>query len=365
MLLGTLLFTAILSFGYFFVSSQWISGVPIELILQWIAASLPDTLVKVLPMASVLMVVVVFGRMAADRELIAAQAGGIHLGRLAAPALLIALAVSGLAVWLSLWVAPASNVQQRALYWDKLIGAGLGPLSGKTLDLGEGRTLYFDWYDRKTHQMKNIRVQQWQPQGSKKGTVVFAESGTFDNKTLTLDKYQLFTVNYPALLRAKEEFNPLEMEESIKKIFPRLAQNDQKPLTIDTGKSRQRSIAEFADAIGADADGWHELQRQLNDPKLNNDQRRNALVTLHRKLALPFANIVLALCALPFALRFGRSFGVSLGLALLISVAYYLLLSVGLALISLMPASWPSAQLGAWFANGLFLLLGIAQLRRS
>ena len=45
LLAGTLLFVAILSFGYFFISSQFLGGVPAGLIAKWIGYQLPDTLV--------------------------------------------------------------------------------------------------------------------------------------------------------------------------------------------------------------------------------------------------------------------------------------------------------------------------------
>lgn len=380
-LLGTSLFTAILSFGYFFVSSQWLVGVPIVLILQWIGASIPDTLVKVMPMATVLMVVVVFGRMATERELIAAQAGGIHLGRLALPALFLAALVSGLAFWLSLWVAPQSNVQQRSLYWDTLVGGGLSPLRNKTLDLGGQQTLYFSGYDHGTRQMQNVRIEQWPDTTPQQGTIIFAKTGRFEDQTLSLKDYQLYTVNYAQINKLKQThlINPFGLKALGKKVFPRAYRSKTgEVLKINTGTSRKRSIADYADAIGADAAGWSELQAKLNDPKLSPDEQQNTRVTLQRKMALPFANMVLALCALPFALRFGRSLGISLGLALLISVAYYVVFSVGLTLIpalhSLMaqfaqiaqtPFAHMSAALGAWFANGLFLLLGLVWLRRG
>jgi lipopolysaccharide export system permease protein len=47
LLAGALLFTAILSFGYFFISSQWLTGVPLGLVARWIGYQMPDTLVKV------------------------------------------------------------------------------------------------------------------------------------------------------------------------------------------------------------------------------------------------------------------------------------------------------------------------------
>ena len=141
LLAGTLLFTALLSFGYFFVSSQWLQGVPPGLVAQWLGYQLPDTLVKLLPMAAVLMTIVAFGRLNSDRELVAMQSGGLGLGRAGRPVALIAALLAGLSLWLSLWVAPRANVETRALYWDVLTGAGLSTMTGRTIDLGGGLTL--------------------------------------------------------------------------------------------------------------------------------------------------------------------------------------------------------------------------------
>ena len=80
-------------------------------------------------------------------------------------------------------------------------------------------------------------------------------------------------------------------------------------------------------------------------------------------MALPFGNLVLALAALPFALRFGRSLGVSLGMALLVSLAYYLLTAVGLTLAG--SAGGLPALLWPWLGNVTVLLAGLLLLRRT
>ncbi|WP_310583570.1 LptF/LptG family permease, partial [Deinococcus sp.] len=161
LLAGTLLFVAVLSFGYFFISSQFLGGVPAGLIVRWIAYQMPDTLVKVLPMGVVLMVVVAFGRLANERELVAVQSGGIGLGRIARPVAVIAGLVALLAVWLSLWVAPRANVETRGLYWDTLTRSGLSQLVGKQVDLGAGLSLYLGGYDAGRRQLQGVRVERW------------------------------------------------------------------------------------------------------------------------------------------------------------------------------------------------------------
>lgn len=366
LLAGTLLFTAILSFGYFFVSSQWLSGVPVGLLARWIGFQLPDTLVKVFPMAVVLMTVVAFGRMSTERELVAVQSGGLSLGRVARPALLLGLGMTLLSAWLSLWVAPRANVETRGLYWDVLTGAGLSQLSGKTVDLGNNLTLYLRGYDRKTGQMQGVRVEKWQTDAPRQGTIIFADAGTFQDNQLSLTGYSAYTVNYDAAakLSSLPEGDPAAFREAVQAVFPNVIVPEKATdaLNLDTGLSRKETLAKYADAIGADAEGWPQLITTLTAPGVNQAERQAARLNLNRKLALPFANLVLILAALPFALRFGRTLGVSLGVALLIAVAYYLLFSMGLTLANLTPA-FPEP--GVWLANIVFALGGLWLLRRA
>lgn len=366
LLAGTLLFTAILSFGYFFVSSQWLSGVPVGLIGQWIAYQLPDTLVKVFPMAVVLMTVVAFGRMSTERELIAVQSGGVSLGRAARPVAAVALLVTLLSVWLSLWVAPRANVETRSVYWDALTGAGLGQLVGKTVDLGGNLTLAMGGYDPATRRMTGVRLEKWTPDTPRTGTLIFAGSGTFEDSRMVLTDYTVFTVDYAAAaaLSKVPEDDPAAFRSAVQATFPNviIPENATDPLTVDTGLSRKQTLAQYADAIGADALGWSELTGTLRDPAATPGDQQDARLTLNRKLALPFGNVVLALAALPFALRYGRTLGVSLGIALMIAVAYYLLFFVGLTVAGALPAL---PEVGAWLANVIFAAAGLLLLRRT
>ncbi|TDE87289.1 LptF/LptG family permease [Deinococcus sp. S9] len=363
---GTLLFTAILSFGYFFISSQWLRGVPVGLIGQWIGYQLPDTLVKVLPMAVVLMTVVAFGRLATERELVAVQSGGIGLGQVARPVAVVAALVTALAVWLSLWVAPRANVETRGLYWDVLTGAGLSQVVGKTVDLGDNLTLWLGGYDAAGRKLQNVRVERWAKDDPQRTTVIFADSGTFENNRLSLRGYQVYTVNYAAAARLARvpENDPAAFRTAVQEVFPNvvLPEDASSTLNLDTGLSRKQTIAQYADAIGADAEGWPELITKLTAPGVSVQERQDARVNLNRKLALPFGNLVLALAALPFALRFGRTLGVSLGIALLIAVAYYLVFFVGLTLAGALPGL---PEVGVWLANLVFAGLGLWLLRRA
>ena len=371
LLAGTLLFVAVLSFGYFFISSQFLGGVPAGLIAKWIVYQMPDTLVKVLPMGVVLMVVVAFGRLANERELVAVQSGGIGLGRIARPVAVIAGLVALLAVWLSLWVAPRANVETRGLYWDTLTRSGLSQLVGKQVDLGAGLSLYLGGYDAGRRQLQGVRVERWTHDTPRQGTLIFADTGSFEGNVLKLRGYSVYTLDYaqiPALGKALDAATTpaalAGLPAAVQGVFTavNLPASPTAALTLDTGLSRKQTLARYADAIGADGDGFPELWARLHDPKAPLSDRQAARRELNRKVALPFGNLVLALAALPFALKFGRSLGVSLGIALLIAVAYYLLFVVGITVAGAMPGL---PEPGVWLANVVFAVAGLWQLRRA
>ena len=371
LLAGTFLFVAVLSFGYFFISSQFLGGVPAGLIARWIGYQLPDTLVKVLPMGVVLMVVVAFGRLANERELVAIQSGGIGLGRIARPVAVIAGLVAALAIWLSLWVAPRANVETRGLYWDTLTRSGLSQLVGKQVDLGAGLSLYLGGYDAGRRQLQDVRVERWTRDTPKQGTLIFADTGSFEGNVLKLRGYSVYTLDYaqiPALGKALDAATTpaalAGLPAAVQSVFTavNLPASPTAALTLDTGLSRKQTLARYADAIGADGDGFPELWARLHDPKAPLSDKQAARRELNRKVALPFGNLVLALAALPFALKFGRSLGVSLGIALLIAVAYYLLFVVGITVAGAMPGL---PEPGIWLANVVFAVAGLWQLRRA
>lgn len=365
---GTLLFASVVSFGYFFVSSQFLAGAPLLLVAQWIALQLPATLVQVFPMAVVLMVVVAYGRLANERELGAAQAGGVSLGRLAVPAALVALAVSGFSLYLSESVAPRANVAARSLYWDDLTGAGLQQLVGRSVVIGEGLELYIGGYDSPTRDIARVRLQQWSKGGlGRQATIVFAAHGTYEGNLLRLRGYQVYRLNYDAIAqldKLPQDAPDAEFRSAVRGVFElvNVPDSEDDVLEVDTGLSRREAIADFADAISAERRSLTDLVNVIGDRKATPAARLEARTELHRKLALPFGNLVLVLAALPFALRYGRTTGVAFGVALLIAVAYYLTYVLGLSLTN---SNVLPPEIGAWLANAVFAFVGFSALRRA
>src|SRR5882762_10711025 len=84
-------------------------GVTLGDVASLIGYIMPAFLELTFPMAVLLGVLMGFGRMSGDRELIAARACGVSLYRLTVPVLGVALAVYALSSWLAFSVRPWAN----------------------------------------------------------------------------------------------------------------------------------------------------------------------------------------------------------------------------------------------------------------
>ena len=113
--LGVLLLTFALVTGRLLKLTEMVvnHGVTLGDVASLIGYIMPAFLGLTFPMAVLIGVLMGFGRMSGDRELIAARACGMSLYRLAAPVIGFALAVYALSSWLSFVVTPWANSHLR------------------------------------------------------------------------------------------------------------------------------------------------------------------------------------------------------------------------------------------------------------
>src|ERR1700684_2487972 len=93
-------------------------GVSVGEVMGLIAFIMPAFLELTFPMAVLLGVLLGFGRMSGDREMIAARACGVSLYRIAVPVMLVATVVYALSSWFAFSIRPWANLslEQRLFY---------------------------------------------------------------------------------------------------------------------------------------------------------------------------------------------------------------------------------------------------------
>lgn len=113
--LGVLLLTFALVTGRLLRLTEMVvnHGVSLGDVASLIGFVMPAFLEVTFPMAVLLGVLMGFGRMSGDRELIAARACGVSLYRLAVPVMGVALVVYGLSSWFAFTVRPWANSHLR------------------------------------------------------------------------------------------------------------------------------------------------------------------------------------------------------------------------------------------------------------
>src|SRR5690348_9439317 len=164
-------------------------GVTLSEVASLIGFIMPAFLELTFPMAVLLGVLLGFGRMSGDRELIAARACGMSLYRLAIPVIAVALVVYAMASWFAFSVRPWANSKLQAELYRLTRTRSTAGLKEKIFDNSfPGLVLYVDHIsdnngslqgvlisDARSHEQQNTIIAQ-------RGIVVPDEN----NDTITL-----------------------------------------------------------------------------------------------------------------------------------------------------------------------------------
>lgn len=328
---------------------QWIAGVPLADVGGWLLTLLPQALVQTTPVALVLAVLLTIGRLTTDHELTAAQAGGVPLRRMTGVFMGMAVVAGTVALALNQWLVPPANAAAADVYWRLTAGrSGLFRLAAQRAPI-DGFTLRFDRVER-DGTLRDVWIERWDDAVY---TLIRADRARFDGLDLVLRGHRTQRLDLAAL--DAPGLDPDARLRALVRLDARAADPDA-PLAVTAGVDEAELVARFSGGGFEDPRSLTRLWRDAGDPALSAAERREAAVLGHRKLAEPVSHVALLLAAVPLSVAFARSRSVAFGLALAVTLAWYLCYTFGqlLALGGVVP-TW----LGPWSAN---LLLGGAGL---
>jgi lipopolysaccharide export system permease protein len=351
-LFGLLLYSGLAVVSVTLPRVQWIVGTPVLELLLWLALQLPSAMVQTLPIALVLGVLIAFGQLASQNELLALQAGGLSLRRVVAVFLLLATLATATGLALNEWVLPGTHTRVANLYWQLTTERnGLFRLAQQNVPIGDF-SLTFRSSPRRDPVMLDVRIQRWE---GERLNLVLAERGWFDGPDLILEDYRIVALDLAALDAGGD---PGEVLAGLVPLLNRPADPQQR-LTITTSVTAEELIARFGRGGFEDPRSISDTYADARDPDLDAASRLKATVLLHRRLAEPFANLTLLLIALPLSILYARSRSVAFGLSLVVTLVWYLLLTMG-QLFSQNGALPPAV--GPWLGNAVLGALGVVLL---
>ncbi len=308
--------------------------------------ALPHMAVLTIPMGALFAVLMTSGRLSADSELIALQACGVRLWRVARPLLLAAVGLFALDLWLTTLVMPAANQAFEELRM-KLALSGAKPSIEPRIFIEDfpGKWLYVERVDRKS--------------GRWHGVLLFDESIAGEERLVVADSGELLSDPNDGTVW-------LDLRDAVIHVVQpdqpeKYKQNPNRQLRVRLTPVSSGGGAKVR--FGVRATTTADLLSRIGDPTSSEDDRHEALVELHKRIAIPAAALVFVLIGFPLGVRNrrgGRSYGLTASVALV--VAYYVLLNNGELLAR---SRGVPVALGIWLPNLLLAVAGLLMLRRA
>ena len=287
-------------------------GVNFPDFIRFCAYILPNMLLFIIPMASMIGVIIGFNRMVSDNEVIAMKAGGIGLYRMLPPVIMVAIATAGFTALVSTTLIPAGNTATKQILFrlaKEKIDNGLKEKQFSE-SLGD-MVIYVDKVDPDTRRLHGIYISDMR--SPKTPTTIIARDGFLQAHMDTMEVR--LELNKGTMHRAPEDrsqtvsFNKYTLNVPLQE--PKSVLGESAGRNYNKGRLTQRELLARADHLGRDT------------------QVGASMITeYHKRLAMPLGCFILSLLGLPLALftRHGRKpLGLPLGLGFFI--IYYAMLT--------------------------------------
>jgi lipopolysaccharide export system permease protein len=348
-LLGLLLFTFVIFIPHIshlleLVVRHDLSG---QDVLTLFLLPVPGILVLTIPMAVLVGILIGLSRMAADGEVVAARASGMGLSYFIRPVMVFALIGWGVALWMSLVLAPQAG---------RTLNHMETRLEASQIPYAIQPRVFVEQFPNLLLYLEDVTGSRSRWRG-----VFIADTTERDSPKITLAESGML-VNDPKrdrLILHLEQGSTHEIDPQHPEVYSVATfKNTDLPIQL---QDMNQSMADRSTPATVPLALLFTAARR--GPSA--EARRAAQVELNYRFALPFASLVLALVGIPLGL-FSRKGGKAVGIMVTIFLVflYYVIMAFGLSFAK--QGSIPAAA-GVWLANAVFGAVGLlmfANLRR-
>src|SRR5438270_8170344 len=180
--------------------------VPMEYLITFIAYVLPFSLIFTIPWVLLTAILLVFGRLSADNELIALRCNGISISRICIPLAGVALVSTGICLWLNVQAAPAAQEKLRSTIFDLATRNPMAVFgSDQVIDQFPGRKIYVG--KKEGNKLENIIVFEMNEEALPV-RVTYAHTGMLE---ADLPNRRILMHLYEARYQQRDESNPMDL----------------------------------------------------------------------------------------------------------------------------------------------------------
>jgi LPS export ABC transporter permease LptG/LPS export ABC transporter permease LptF len=349
LLIGVGLFTFFLTIDRIYHLTDLVvtKGVPFHLVLQLLVYMLPSFLAHTLPIALLVAVLLVTGRLASDLEVVALKASGVGPLRLFLPFLVAAIGISALTAVFTLSVNPwANRAFQRQLFKILQTRATTG-VKERVFNSAFGQyVIYVEEVSASQVGLRGLLVAD--ERDPKLSRIVTARQGRLftdeENRRITLRLID-------GAIHESDTDNPIRYRYTVFGLYDMNLSIESPLKSAPRVEKPEKDLDLFPLLATA-----RELERegQIASPYF---------LEFHKRLAFPVAAVVFVMVGFPLGIRAHRGGrGVALVASLAIVVGYYLLLT---SLEGIANARRLAPSVAVWAPTLLFGLVGVGLLRAS
>ena len=160
MFTGVLVLSGVMVLGNVYKKMDELLGdtkLPIWFVLKFIGLVIPYSLVFTIPWAFLTAILLVYGRMSADNEMVSIRMTGMPMWRICAPVFIMAIMLSSVCFYVNVDLAPSSKNQMKRLFYDV---AAENPITlfqeGRVLDKMPGYRIYTGRLKKGTNELENL-----------------------------------------------------------------------------------------------------------------------------------------------------------------------------------------------------------------
>ena len=322
--------------------------IPLSTVGAYLVNLTPSMLYQIAPLAVLIAVLVTFGVLNRNSELVAMKATGISLYRLVIPIVSIAAILSVSLFLFDQFYLPQANRRQEAL---RSTIKGRPPqtflhpeqkwIFGQQHPGEPARIFYYQFFDPDRNEFANLSLFEFDPRSFELTRRVFAARVAWNPNSGSWDFQNGWQRGFSGA-------NIIEYREFNHAAFPEVHE--------EPGYFKKESLQ-------SQEMNFDQLEGYINDLRQSGFDTMRLQVALWHKLAYPLIAIIMAILAIPFALTMGRR-GSLTGIAVAIGVALAYWVVNGL-FEAMGNVNYLPAGLAAWSADVLFSLVGGYLLLRT
>ena len=344
-LLGVIVFVSILLMFQALRLTEFvlIHGVQLQTIGKMMVYLSISFLPVIFPMSLIFTILLTYGRLNSDSEIIAMRSAGVSMPSILTPAILFAIAVSTLSAQTSFQLAPWGNRQfevliNRLANMKAAVAIREGTFSEGFFDL----VVYANKVDSKKGQLKEVFI--FDERDKKVPVTIIAKTGKFVQKETRLAQTAKIQLSDGHLHRVADgRHTKIKFSEYNINLIDPINQN-----------VRKKSMPSLT---------FDELNQLRRDKTIEEKQRRKIDTEYHKRWALSFACVLFALLGVGLGVKKNRRSSKSNGviLSLTVIVSYWVLY---VSSDSLARAGQVPPGLAMWLANFLFSIASFFALKR-